>query len=380
MRFPIKVLFATAFFSCTKPAPTGTTSGSGDATITAPDPAARFPNLKKPKNIVLLIGDGMGLPQITAAMYSNGNRLNLERLPVTGIQKTHSKDDLITDSAAAGTAIACGQKTANGRIGTLPNGQPVSSILELAESKGLATGLTVTSSITHATPAVFIAHSRDRAEMDEIATFFPKSGIDLFIGGGRSHFSGRTDGQDLTKELAAKGYQIADLKATDLKTFVPDPSKPLGLFTADGEPRAVTEGREYLPAAARLTVDFLKNRSEKGFFCMMEGSQIDWAAHDHDLPRMVAEVLDFDKAVGELLDWAKADGETLVIVTADHETGGLSINQQSKMGGPFKVSWSTAGHTGVMAPVFAAGPGAELFGGSYENTAIFEKMRWLLGL
>ena len=322
----------------------------------------------------------MGLPQITASMYMNGNHLELERFPFTGIQKTHSKDNLITDSAAGGTAIACGTKTDNGVIGCFSNGKPAVSILELAEKQGLATGLTVSSSITHATPAVFIAHVPDRAKMELIAADFLKTDIDLFIGGGERYFADRADGRILTKELSDKGYNVVDFKKNDIKSFTPDASKPLAFFTADGEPDAVTNGRDYLPVAAKKSVEFLKKRSNKGFFCMVEGSQIDWAAHDNDLPRMVAETLDFDKTVGGVLDWAQADGETLVIVTADHETGGLSINQQSKMGGPFKVSWSTSGHTGVMVPVFAAGPGAELFSGVYENTAIFEKMRYLLGL
>ncbi len=375
----LSILLTLALFSCKKPA----TAPTENSAPTSPAPtslANQYPNLKKPKNIVFLIGDGMALPQITAAMYMNGNKLQLERFPVTGAQKTHAKDNLITDSAAAGTAMACGTKTENGIVGCFSNGKPAVSLLELAEKQGLATGLTVTSSITHATPACYYAHVTSRAQMELIAADFMKTEIDLFIGGGKKHFADRADGRVLTKELEAKGYNLQDFRKTDLKTFVPDFSRPLGFFTAEGEPESVVKGRDYLQNASKLTVEFLKKRSAKGFFCMIEGSQIDWAAHDHDLDLMIAETLDFDRSVGTILDWAEADGETLVVVTGDHETGGLSINQQSKMGGPFKVSWSTAGHTGVMVPVFAAGPGAELFNGIYDNTAIFAKMRFLLGL
>lgn len=374
----LPILIFLGLFSCKKPdtSPTKpTTTPSPGTTI-----GSNYPNVKKPKNIVLLIGDGMGLCQITAAMYSNGNRLEMERFPITGLQKTHAKDNLITDSAAGGTAMACGTKTDNGYIGCFSNKTPAVSILELAEKQGLATGLAATSSITHATPAAFFAHVPDRSKMELIAADFMKTDVDMIIGGGRRYFSDREDGRVLTKELAEKGYEIMDFNKNDVKKIQPDAMKPFAFFTADGEPDAATNGRDYLPFAAKTMVGFLKKRSAKGFFCMIEGSQIDWAAHDHDLPRTIAETLDFDKTVGGILDWAQADGETLVIVTADHETGGLSINQQSKMGGPFKVSWSTAGHTGVMVPVFAAGPGAELFGGIYENTAIFEKMRFLLSL
>lgn len=380
MRFALLPVLFVLLFSCQKPAP-ATPKPTGPNTPGGTSFDEKFPNLKRPKNIVLLIGDGMGLCQITAAMYSNGNRLNLERMPITGVQKTHSKDNLITDSAAAGTAMACGTKTSNGSVGVFSNGKPTVSILQLAENQGLATGLVVTSSITHATPAAFIAHVDDRAKMELIAEDFLKTDIDLFIGGGKRHFDSRkNDSRNLVAELAEKGYALPVFSKADFKNQPFDAAKPLAFFTDDGEPTTVLNGRDYLPDATRLAADFLKKRTAKGFFCMIEGSQIDWAAHDNDLDRTIAETLDFDRAVGQMLDWAEADGETLVIVTADHETGGLSINQQSKMGGKLRVSWSTAGHTGVMVPVFAKGPGAELFGGIYDNTAIFEKMKWLLKL
>lgn len=378
MRFVLLPLFA-LLFACQKPAQTSQKLPA--ATSEASSFEEKYPNLKRPKNIVLLIGDGMGLCQITASMYSNGNRLNMERLPVTGVQKTHSKDNFLTDSAAAGTAMACGTKTANGFVGVFSNGKPATSILQLAENQGLATGLVVTSSITHATPAAFIAHVDSRTKMELIAEDFLKTDIDLFIGGGKKYFDSRkNDARNLVNELAGKGYALPVFSKTEFKNQPFDAARPLGIFTDNDEPVSVLGGRDYLPDASRMTADFLKKRSAKGFFCMIEGSQIDWAAHDNDLDRTIAETLDFDRAIGQILDWAEADGETLVIVTADHETGGLSINQQSKMGGKLRVSWSTAGHTGVMVPVFAKGPGAELFGGIYDNTAIFEKMKWLLKL
>jgi alkaline phosphatase len=375
IRLFYSIFFFILFFSCQKPTTTSTNAPVPKAPTIVQNAQINFP-----KNIVLLIGDGMGLPQITAAMYMNGNKINLERMPISGVQKTHAKDDLITDSAASGTAMACGSKTVNGAIGVLPNGKPLTSILELAEKKGLATGLTVTSSITHATPASFIAHVNPRSDMELIALDFLKTEIDLMIGGGKRYFEKRKDGQNLLGELEKNNYNILDLTKNNFQNFVPDFTKPLAFFTDNDEPNWVTKGRDYLPEAAKISVSFLKKRSEKGFFLMIEGSQIDWAAHDNDLERTVAETLDFDKAVGNVLDWAENDGETLVIVTADHETGGLSINQQSKMGGPFKVSWSTIGHTGVMVPIFAKGPGQEMFGGVMDNTQIFEKMKFLLKL
>jgi len=332
-----------------------------------------------PKNIILLIGDGMGLTQITAGMYANGNKLNLERFPITGLMKTHSSSHLITDSGAGATAFSCGCKTYNGAIGVTKEKKTCETILEQAEKNGLATGLIATSSITHATPASFIAHVKSRADMEDIAKFFVQTELDFFVGGGLDYFNKRkTDQRDLYAELRSKGYWISDFQKQKLSEITPDPKQPFGWFSALGEPDSVSGGRDYLPIAARLATDFLKKRSEKGFFLMLEGSQIDWACHAKDGPRAVAEMLDFDAAIGEILRFAEADGNTLVIVTADHETGGMALEQ----GDGFDVldlEFTTGHHTATMVPVFAYGPGAQHFGGIMDNTDIYWKMAHLWG-
>ena len=346
-----------------------------------------FQNLSKvensitatPKNIILLIGDGMGLTQVTAGLYANGNKLNLERFPVTGLMKTHSSSHLITDSAAGATAFACGCKTYNGAIGVTSAKKPCLTILEQAKQNGLATGLVATSSITHATPAAFIAHVNDRNSMEEIATYFLKTELDFFVGGGLQYFNKRkTDQRNLSAELTGKGVLLSTFQEQKLSQIKPDPSQPFGWFSATGEPDSVSGGRDYLPLAARMAADFLKARSKKGFFLMVEGSQIDWACHAKDGPRTVAEILDFDAAIGEILRFAEADGNTLVIVTADHETGGLALEQ----GEGFDVldlEFNTGYHTATMVPVFAYGPGSEQFGGVMDNTDIYWKMARLWG-
>jgi len=332
-----------------------------------------------PKNIILLIGDGMGLTQVTAGMYANGNKLNLERFPVTGLMKTHSSSHLITDSAAGATAFSCGCKTYNGAIGVTKSKKTCLTILEQAKKNGLATGLIATSSITHATPAAFIAHVNSRAETEDIARFFLQTDLDLFIGGGMNAFNQRkTDTRDLYKELVSKGYNLSSFQENKLSALTPSPLQPFGWFSAFGEPDSVEAGRDYLPVAARIAPEFLKKRSEKGFFMMLEGSQIDWACHAKDGPRAVAEMLDFDAAIGEILKFAAADGNTLVIVTADHETGGMALEQ----GDGFEVleyDFTTGNHTATMVPVFAYGPGSELFSGVMDNTDIYLKMTRLWG-
>lgn len=327
-----------------------------------------------PKNIILLIGDGMGLTQVSAGMYASKTALNLERFPITGLIKTHSARNLITDSAASATAFACGCKTYNGAIGVNEKKKPCPTILEQAEALGLATGLVATSSITHATPASFIAHAEQRSQMQEIAGDFLKTDIDLVIGGGMRYFTNRSDKRNLIDEWRAKGYVVSDFNLEPLQQCTVSTQHPFVWFSSAGEPESVLAGRDYLQAAARLAPDFLSQRSEKGFFLMLEGSQIDWACHDNDGDRAVQEMLDFDAAIGEILKFAEQDGNTLVIVTADHETGGMAL-LRGKDRNSLSVEFTTDYHTATMVPVFAFGPGAEKFGGVYDNTEIYFKMR-----
>ncbi|HMN89628.1 MAG TPA: alkaline phosphatase [Saprospiraceae bacterium] len=331
------------------------------------------------ENVILLIGDGMGVTQISAALFSNDNRLNLEAFPVVGLHKSYAADDLITDSAAGATAFASGVKTYNAAIGVNKDTLPVTTILEEAKSRGYAVGLVATSSITHATPASFIAHVKSRDMMEAIALDFLKTDIDIFIGGGKKYFDRREkDERDLIAELKNKGYLINDYTQSELKQITPNPAKPFGYFSADGEPLPWSKGRDYLVPATNLALNFLEQRSKKGFFLMIEGSQIDWGGHANDSKYIIEETLDFDRAIGVVLEFAKRNGKTLVIVTADHETGGYAINQGSKMG-DIVPGFTTDKHTAALIPVFAYGPGAELFSGVYENTAIYNKMRLALG-
>ncbi len=335
--------------------------------------------IKPPKNIILLIGDGMGLTQVTAGLYSNSNHLHLERFPVTGIMKTHSARHLITDSAAGATAFACGCKTYNGAIGMTNDKKPCLTLLEQAQQNGLAVGMVASSSITHATPAAFIAHTPGRADMEQIATFFVQTPLDLFIGGGLKYFNERkADQRNLYTELANKGYALSIFSEKKLSELTLDPAHPFAWFSAREEPESVAKGRDYLPLAARLAPAFLKKRSEKGFFMMLEGSQIDWAGHANNADDAIKEMLDFDAAIGEILQFAEADGETLVIVTADHETGGMAIKEGSAMDS-LNIGFTTGYHTASLVPVFAYGPGSEQFHGVMDNTDIYVKMKALFG-
>ena len=324
----------------------------------------------KIKNVILMIGDGMGLPDISAAMTVLGYPLNIEQCSVIGLQKTSSSSNYITDSAAAGTALATGNKTNNGTIGMDAKGKSVKSILKIAEEHGLATGLVSVSAVTDATPAAFIAHQPNRNRFEEIAAEFLKTDVDVFIGGGMDHFSKRKDKINLFDSLRFRGYEVD----TTLDMIFKSSSLKIAGFTAPVNNTFRLNGRgNMLPVSSGKAIEIL-NKSKKGFFLMIEGSEIDGAGHANAADTLIDETLDFDKAIGVALDFAKNDGNTLVIITADHETGGVTITGGDKQTRKVKLDFSTRGHTAVMVPVYAFGPGSEKFAGIYENTEIFQKI------
>ncbi len=358
------LLFGSIFFSdCHTPAPVPI---RWEMAVTSSAPPA----------IILMIGDGMGLSQMSAAMYTSPSPLAIEEFPVIGFHKSHSSSDLITDSAAGATAFACGEKTYNGAIGLNADTIPCLSIMEEAMVRGMATGIVATSTIVHATPASFLAHQKMRIFYEQIAEDICQSGVDIMIGGGKRYFDRRKmDDRDLLAELQSRGYRIGDYFNGELTQVKPDPKLKFAFLTADNQPLPVNQGRSYLTYASRLSADFLNIRgAEEGFILMIEGSQIDWANHANEGKLAIQETLDFDRAVGEILKFARQRGNTLVIVTADHESGGMALQSGSKRG-KIKTEFTTNGHTGSMVPVYAFGPGAEAFSGIYENTAIYQKMR-----
>jgi alkaline phosphatase len=334
---------------------------------------------KKAKNIILLIGDGTGAAQIYAAYTANRGKLHYNRMPVAGFSITNSSNAYITDSASGATVLAAGVKTYNGAIGVDKDTIRVRTILEQAEEKQLATGLVATCAITHATPASFIAHQPARRMYEEIAADFLDTDIDLFIGGGHDHFNGkkRKDKRDLIGELKAKGYTqtntFEELQTVDTKSTY----KLAAFLAGEHQPRYPQRG-EQLAVSTQKALEIL-SKNDKGFFLMIEGSQIDWGGHADNTTYIVQEAYDFDRAIGQALDFAAKDGETLVIVTADHETGGFSLNGGKIETGEVVGKFTTGGHTGVMVPVFAFGPQAELFGGIQQNYDIYYSMIRALG-
>lgn len=342
-----------------------------DNTVTATEATV---NGKMPKNIILLIGDGMGLSQVSAAIYYKDGKPNFERFSTIGLSKTSSSAELITDSAAGATVFSAGVKTYNGAIGVNRDTISVPTIVEQLSKDGFSTGIVATSSIQHATPASFYAHVKHRRMYEEITEFAPNSGVDFFAGGGLKYFNERKDKRNLLEDMRAAGYTVI----TDKLPTNNVNGKELILLAENGMPK-MNEGRgDFLPEATKLAMEKL-SKNDKGFFLMVEGSQIDWGGHDNDADYLIEELLDFDKTIGVALDFAKHNGETLVIVTADHETGGFTLAADGKDYNKIKPVFSTTGHSGTMVPVFAEGPGAFLFNGIYESNEVYFKMMEALG-
>lgn len=337
---------------------------------------------KKPKNIILLIGDGMGLAQISSRFYFEESEPNFTRFKNIGLIETSASSHKITDSASSATAYSCGVKTYNGAIGVNKDTIPLPTIIELLEPTGAYTGLVATSSITHATPASFYAHTASRNFNEDIAKYLVYSSVDFFAGGGAEYFDKRSDGLKYLDTLAHLGYTM---DTTGIKANSPlNINQKYGyLLEANAMPKMQDNRGDYLSDATDQALSYL-SQSDKGFFLMVEGSQIDWGGHANDAEYIIEEVKDFDKVIGKVLDFAEKDKNTLVLVTADHETGGFALSaaevRRQANYDIIKPTFSTGGHTATLIPVFAYGPGSNNFTGIYPNNELFHKMVKVLGL
>jgi alkaline phosphatase len=341
------------------------------------------------KNVILMIGDGMGRAQRDAARLLAGHGLLMEELPVHGLVATSSADPVatVTDSAAAATAIATGTKTYNGAIGVGPDGASVPTVLELAKRAGKSAGLVTTCQVTDATPAAFGAHVPSRVDQREIARqFIEETGVDIILGGGRRWWAPDDDAEldDLTERARGLGYRFVST-AGELRAAAGQ--RMLGLFAGDElfvQDPPEGEAMSYDPPVSlwELAIAAIETLSANpnGFFLMVEEAAIDRMGHRNHAELALKGVHELDRAVRAVREFAERDGETLLIVTADHECGGLSLSGPELPwiagdGDRFDladfVAWASTGHTEVDVPLNAIGPGAERFAGRIENTDLF---------
>lgn len=362
------------------------------------------------KNVIYLIGDGMGFGAVTSLLLAEDSVTGFEQAPVIGLNETCSANNYVTDSPAGGTALAAGVRTKNGYCGLDPEGNRLTTILHKAQAMGKKTGIVVNTTLTEATPAAFYAGVTSRRMTYEIAEQFTECGVDVAIGSGLDHFISRPDSLDLTATLIDKGYDVYLNWSAVLNT----PSdKFIGILpmadvhrqesgrkeagaaaghevclaarlasaSEDAGASDLSEPTVYLQKASAKALDVLSRNSDNGYFLMIESALIDGYGHNNDSEGMIAEMKEFDALLRQLVAYVDQHPETLLVVTADHETGGTWLNYTGyEVGGssPVAMSYSTRGHSGVVVPIFAYGEGAEAFAGVMKNTDIPKKIEQLM--
>jgi len=296
-----------------------------------------------PKNIIMVIGDGMGPAYTSAYRYFSDNPKTdvIEETVfdrhLTGSSSTYpaSISGVVTDSAASATALATGVKSYNGAIGVNVNKEAVQTVLEWSKLQGKKTGVIVTSQINHATPASYLAHNEHRKNYNEIADSYIDNGIkaDLYLGGGRKYFL-RED-RNLVNEFKQAGFHYIDNYQG--LTSLPNNKPVLGLFADIGLPWALDDTNKHrLSTMTKAGIHHLidlqssDNVADEGFFLLIEASQVDWAGHGNDISDAMAEMDDLAKTVEYLEHFVGHHPDTLVIVTADHSTGGFTLAANGK--------------------------------------------------
>ena len=344
-------------------------SGEWDKIPTQDDIDSNPGKSVRAKNIILMIASGLGTTQLQAGFTNNSNYLSMTTFPYTGFAKTGSANSKTTDSAAAATAISTGVKTNNGYLGIDPYGSPLTSIMKVAQQKGLSTGIVVTSSLTNTTPAAFYSHQYNSTLNTAIASDLVSSGINVCIGGGSRYFS-----QDVRNAFLGRGYNLV----YSLGEITPAMDKVVALLADEHLPKMSESRGNVLSEATEKALEILK-KNNSGFFLMVEGSHIDFAGTQMDFSYMMNELNDFDNAVAKAKEFAKIDEETLVVVTGNHETGGLMIYGSTSMLYFYNTSQVNGKKTSPPVPIFSFGPGAEYFTGFLDNTDFKPRMEKLLG-
>ena len=327
-----------------------------------------------PKNVILMIGDGTGLAQISAGYFANNEDLTYFNLKHMGWVTTKSADAFTTDSAASGTAYATGEKTYNYAVGVDLQKRPLANIPERVIENGVISGVVSTDDLNGATPASFFAHQENRGMTDQIWADVPGSVLTYFAAGSKEVFEKRPEE---TQKAIRDKFTVVHYVGSPAAAS----ADRLGVLPPAVETGYIVNGRtDFLPKATREAIDFLnaRTREDKGFFLMVEGARIDKACHGNDFPSAVKELLDFDKAIAEAIKFADEDGNTLVVISADHETSGLVIwngkPSEGKVEGVHVSGW----HTAIPVPIFAYGPHAQDFMGVQGNEQVAQKILKLL--
>ena len=337
------------------------------------------------KNVIYLIGDGLGMGAVSSLVLSEVMPTGFELAPVIGLSETASANNHVSDSPAGGTALATGVKTNNTMLGIRPDLSHAESLLELAQRKGMATGVVVTTYLQHATPAAFYAHIDSRHKLAEISEQLLRSNLDVAIGGGMAFFEERYGNKDeAQKAITEAGFayvsSMEELENADnnTRTLAIVSDKEVGADSGTYLAEATSKALTMLEAQSKGK----GKRSKQGFVLMVEGSLIDSMAHGNNAEAQQKEMESFMQAIEVAVEYARRHPDTLVVVTADHETGGLALISANadfnlaEQGVEFK--WSTGGHSGQMVPIYLYGAAAESINGIMENTELNAKLKALI--
>ncbi len=370
---------------------------------------------EKAKYIFLFIGDGMGFNHVMAvesylsykAGKVGGERLTMTQFPYSGVVTTYSANNNVTDSSAAGTAIAGGEKTNNHYLGVNAMEEPVTTIANTLKQEGYNIGITSSVAVNHATPAAFYAHSTDRYNYYGIGQQLAESGFEFFAGSGFLDYFNK-DGENIEDYLKGKEYPIYygideyrnSAGADSCSRVILCHQSNRGGIADNYESSSKIPGDDYLNDVLRTGIEFLGE--EEPFFIMCEGGKIDWVAHANKVMPLITEIIEFDDAIAAALDfYRKHPDETLIVVTADHETGGISLGsrkshvywevvddqwikdgfqnnlskeENERLNYRASIGWTSEEHTGGSVPIYAIGKGAERFTGQMDNTDIKGKI------
>jgi alkaline phosphatase len=319
------------------------------------------------KQILLLIGDGNGLAQISSGIVANGGELTLTQLRTIGLVKTQAADDFTTDSASGATAMATGQKANNRALGLNALGDSIPNLPYFLSQKGFKSGLVTNDELTGATPAAFYAHHPERDAAAAIAGYLPTSALSLVIGGGGKHFK--------KEKLSQAGFTLVP----DLQGLSEVKEPRVAHFASEGGMPSMESGRGNFLSQAFLQASSYLGKGKSPFFLMLEAAKIDSGGHSNAPSTIVTELLDFDRAISEAIRYADTHPGTLVLVTADHETGGVSIPQGDLERREVELAFHSDDHTGILVPLFAYGARSSAFAGVYDNTEIFHRLLKVIG-
>lgn len=320
-----------------------------------------------PKNVIIMVANGMGVGQLSAARVANGGTLNLDKFPHMALMSTASAGKLTSDRASAATALACGVTTKNGLSGIDAQGTKALNLFEWAKERNMKTALITMGNLGDPALSSYFAHQKAGALPEANVQALVNADIDFFVGGGMQYFTKRSDNVNLATSLKQKGYRV--YKSIKKGSKIKGPKAAVMTSQNNVPPKSAGRG-EFFSDSWEAAKNVLPLTGP--YMTVITDPQIEDACIRKNLSQLTQELIDFDKVVGNVMEHARMMGNTLVLVVGDREVGGLTLSENGK--GKMSASWTVAGPTANMVPLYAYGVGAEAFSGQYANTDVFKRL------